>query len=174
MARPTARPQAETPDYAARPASPRPPERIDTLPQVARPAAPPAKPAAASLADAGVKPLAPARAEAPVKPAAAAIADAGIKPAAKTAPVVHDLTVKAALEPKATAAVPERAPAAPAAKAPKAEPAKAEPKAKETVADGQHRCDDCGKTEEETTFPRKGDWVSRVCRACRKTRGLRP
>lgn len=156
-------------DFASRPASPRPPERIETLPSGTRPDLT-AKPATASIADAGIKPALPSRPQAPARPAAASLADAGLKPlTART-----DAAVRPASEP--TVAKPVRPEPAPVAKAPKAEPAaKVEAKAKpEPIIDGEHRCEDCNKTEAETTFPRKGDWVSKVCRSCRKARGLRP
>jgi hypothetical protein len=182
MASSASRPSTVQSDYGARP-----PERIDTLPPVSRPEAAP-KPAAATLADAGVKAAMPPRPQPMARPAAASIAEAGIKPMAAgrvepaVRPAATELTVKAAAAP---AVRPESTPVA-KAPVPKAEPApkpeakspaaKAKPEAKPSApaADGEHRCDDCGKTEAETTFPRKGDWVSRVCRSCRKSRGLRP
>jgi hypothetical protein len=191
-----ARPAASQSEFAARPTSPRPPERIETLPSINRPE-PMAKPAAATLADAGVKPMPAARPAPAVRPAGASIADAGIKPLspAKSESAIRQVAPATApaprpvAEPKveSTSAPAKAAPApvkpAPVAKAtaPVAEPAtKAAPKAtakaeaKAPAADGEHRCEDCNKTADETTFPRKGDWISKVCRACRKSRGLRP
>lgn len=67
---------------------------------------------------------------------------------------------------------------APAKPAPAPAPAKAAPPAAtapaKPAATTEHLCEDCGKTPDQTTFPRKGDWISKVCRACRKVRGLRP
>lgn len=82
---------------------------------------------------------------------------------------------KAPLAAKVTApAKPAPAPAAKAAPAPaKAAPPAATAPAK-AAATTEHLCEDCGKTPDQTTFPRKGDWISKVCRACRKVRGLRP
>lgn len=80
---------------------------------------------------------------------------------------------KVPLAAKATAPA-KPAPAAKAAPAPaKATPPAATAPAK-PAATTEHVCEDCGKTPDQTTFPRKGDWISKVCRACRKVRGLRP